>query len=211
MLHKLNEIKMELEEAVCCELKNGLENVDCHELGEAIDMIKDIASAMKDISIVNGMEEEYGDDERYYTEHSRYGRKPDRDRYRNRMPDRSDHRMTPEMYRDMDYDYLRDIDRDRYGRMYYTELDKRPKDHQTDDGGEYPDYRAGRSWKNRRTYMETKAAHTGNTTADKQLKMQELERYMNELSSDITEMIMDASNEEKTMLKQKLETLKNKI
>ena len=59
--------------------------------------------------------------------------------------------------------------------------------------------------------METKAAHTGNTTADKQVKMQELERYMNELGSDITEMIMDASNEEKTMLKQKLETLKNKI
>lgn len=209
MMEKLEKIKLRLEDAVYAELENGLCNVDCAELGATIDMIKDIACAMKDVSIVEGMEAEFGDDdERYYTEGRRDRNRPVRDRYRNRMPDHM--RMTPEMYREMDYDYLRDLDREKYGRMYYTEPDRKPKDKDAHEG-EYPDYRAGRSWKNRRTYMETKEAHMGNTAADKQIKVQELERYMNELSSDIVEMIADATNEEKTMLKQKLETLKNKI
>ena len=38
-----------------------------------------------------------------------------------------------------------------------------------------------------------------------------LEKYMGELSGDITEMIAGASNEEKTMLKAKLQTLMQKI
>ena len=44
-----------------------------------------------------------------------------------------------------------------------------------------------------------------------QKKVQELEKYMNELSSDVTEMITGATPEEKTMLKQKMQTLIQKI
>ena len=59
--------------------------------------------------------------------------------------------------------------------------------------------------------METKEMHSDNTPENKQKKLKELENYMNELSTDMTEMISGASNEEKTVLKQKLQNLSNKI
>lgn len=46
---------------------------------------------------------------------------------------------------------------------------------------------------------------------DKGEKMKELENYMKELSTDVTEMISDASPEEKSMLKSKMQTLLQKI
>lgn len=44
-LKELNDIKHDLIDAVKTELSKGIENVDTEELGEVIDMIKDIASA----------------------------------------------------------------------------------------------------------------------------------------------------------------------
>jgi hypothetical protein len=41
--------------------------------------------------------------------------------------------------------------------------------------------------------------------------MKELEKYMQELSTDITEMIAKASPEEKAILRQKMTNLANKI
>ena len=41
--------------------------------------------------------------------------------------------------------------------------------------------------------------------------MQELESYMQELASDMTELIQDASPEEKTLIQQKLNTLAAKV
>lgn len=73
------------------------------------------------------------------------------------------------------------------------------------------DSREGRSGMSRRGYMETKEMHKGNTAEDKQAKMKELEKYMGELSGDITEMISDATPEEKSMLKSKLQALIPKI
>lgn len=68
------------------------------------------------------------------------------------------------------------------------------------------DSREGRSGQSRRGYMESKEQGR-----DKQEKMKELERYTKELSEDVTEMIGDASPEEKSMLKQKLSALAQKI
>lgn len=73
------------------------------------------------------------------------------------------------------------------------------------------DGREGRSGQSRRSYMETKESHSDNTPESKQAKMRELEKYMRELSDDITEMIDGASNEEKTMLRSKVQTLAQKI
>ena len=73
------------------------------------------------------------------------------------------------------------------------------------------DGREGRSGMSRRSYMQTKEMHPDNSQESKQAKMKELEKYMGELSGDITEMIAGASNEEKTMLKTKLQTLVSKI
>lgn len=54
--------------------------------------------------------------------------------------------------------------------------------------------------------MESKEMHHG-----KEKQIEELEKYLKELSEDITEMISGATAEEKTILKQKLAQLTNKI
>ena len=109
--------------------------------------------------------------------------------------------MTPDMYREHSPEYYRDLDRSE-GRLYYTEPITTGKTHDT---------REGRSGMSRRSYMETKEMHKSNTPEDKQQKMKELEKYMGELSTDITEMISDASSEERNLLKQKLQVLTQKI
>jgi hypothetical protein len=54
--------------------------------------------------------------------------------------------------------------------------------------------------------MESKELHK-----DKAYQMQELEKYMRELSDDLTEMVENSSPEEKQMLSKKLSTLATKI
>lgn len=73
------------------------------------------------------------------------------------------------------------------------------------------DYREGRSGRSRRGYMESKEMNKGNSPEEKKAKMAELEKYMTELGTDVTEMISDASQEEKNLLKQKMQTLIQKI
>lgn len=73
------------------------------------------------------------------------------------------------------------------------------------------DGREGRSGQSRRSYMESKEANKGNSPQEKQEKMKELEKYMGELGSDITEMISDASPEERALLKQKMQVLVQKL
>ena len=84
----------------------------------------------------------------------------------------------------------------RGGRSYYTEM--------PDVMGRDP--REGRSPMKRRMYMEGKEMHN-----DTNSQLRELEVYLQELSSDITEMTKDASPEEKAMLHQKMLALANKI
>ena len=68
------------------------------------------------------------------------------------------------------------------------------------------DYREGKSPMRRKMYMEAKEMHKG-----KEVQMKELEHYMKELSQDVTEMINDASPEEKAMLKNKMQILMQKF
>ena len=59
--------------------------------------------------------------------------------------------------------------------------------------------------------MESKEIHKANTPQDKDAKMKELEHYLNELGEDVKEMIIDATPEEKQMLRTKLSTLVQKM
>jgi hypothetical protein len=68
------------------------------------------------------------------------------------------------------------------------------------------DVREGKSPVSRRSYMESKEMHR-----DKSVKLKELETYMQELGHDITEMIQDASPEEKQLLQKKIAALATKI
>ena len=176
----------------CVQGKLGdLSSVDAKELGEAIDMIKDLSEAIYYCTITKSMEgEEKENGTMYYT-----------------MP-----KYNPD-YRY--YDRGRDMDKP-YGRMYYEDHYKEPYTgdrkigYGSDGIGSYPieirDHREGRSPVVRKTYMERKMH--GET---KEAQMHELEKYLHELSNDITEMIEGASTEEKQMLKSKMTTLANKI
>ena len=170
-----------------------LSSVDAKELGEAMDMIKDLSEAIYYCTITESME------------------KSDKEK--------KEYPMNEYRYYPVDYNrYYRDMDRE-YGNMYYTDYamnnggSRNYQDGNRQTPGEsrnYPielrDYREGRSPMTRKTYMERKM-HGGG----KEAQMHELEKYMQELSSDITEMIDGASPEEKQMLKTKISALATKI
>lgn len=228
-------IEEKLAEAIRCEFDKGIENVNTAEMGKATDMLKDAAEAEYYARIAKAMEkadsedeeadkhmlrqlkEQYGEDDgrRYYDNYRymRTGRFAPKGRG-TYMPRRGyetpiEYHMTPEMYREHDPEYYRDMDRD-MGRMYYTETGMSGNTGNSSRTG-MRDGREGRSGMSRRSYMQTKEMHPDNSQESKQMKMKELEKYMGELSGDITEMIAGASNEEKTMLKAKLQTLMQKI
>ena len=171
-----------------------LSSVDAKELGEAIDMIKDLSEAIYYSTITERMEKNDKEKREYPIEYRYYP---------------------------IDYNrYYRDMDR-KYGNMYYTDYAMSNTDRNQGESrngnrqspGEsrnYPielrDYREGRSPMTRKTYMERKM-HGGG----KEAQIQELEKYMQELSSDITEMIEGASPEEKQILKTKSAALATEI
>lgn len=200
-----------LAECAKCELDKGIENIDTKEMGEVAEILKELSEAEYYSKISKAMDEaEYGED---YDEHGRIPKRYYRDQPRDSMgrymrrrgyEEPPYYHMTPDMYKEHDPEYWRDMDRHE-GKMYYTEMDKM-------HGSEMMrDHREGRAGQQRRTYMETKEMHPGNTVEEKQKKMKELETYMTELGGDITEMVSGASQEEKNLLKTKLQTLAQKI
>ena len=107
-----------------------------------------------------------------------------------------------------------------YGYRYYNKMptpyyndrrnDKVYRDSYYDNWSEEPlqnsermtmtrDRREGKSPMSRKNYMESKEMHQPKTT-----QMRELEKYLQELSSDIVEMIQDASPEEKSFMEKKI-------
>lgn len=222
----IHEIIEKLASCAHHEIEKGLENVDTEEMGKVADILKDLSEAEYYAKISKAMDEsEYGEDydENGPMEERRYYRGQPRDsrgRYMSRRGRRGYaepyYHMTPEMYKEHGPEYWRDMDRHE-GRMYYGGdggrgsggMSGNMSGHGDMNGGR--DYREGRSGHARRGYMETKETHSGNTPEDKQAKTKELEKYMNELSTDITEMITGMSNEEKTMMKAKMQTLLQKI
>jgi hypothetical protein len=194
MHNRLKHVKDTLMCAIEGQMAN-LNQVDTKELGEAIDMIKDLEEAIYYCTITKAMEE--GE-----KQGKSYGHNEDEMYYRERY-------------------YPRDMDRNN-GRMYYPEMQYSERYYSNDNGNnsssssrnfsekEMPmgmyDYREGRSPKNRRMYMEAKETHQ-----DKVTQMRELEKYMQELSQDIVDMIGDASPEEKQYLEKKLTTLASKV
>lgn len=84
---------------------------------------------------------------------------------------------------------------------------KKSDHHQTwSDNDRQMDEREGRSHMSRKMYIEAK-----DMKKDKATQLHELEKYMQELSLDITEMIADASPEEKQYLEKKITALASKI
>lgn len=205
---RMHEMIEKLSECAKTQFEKGIDHVDTCEMGKVIDMIKDLSEAMYYRTLTKSMEdsdsdevlemfERYGDSGRRYYDHYRYadGRFAPKGRgtYRRGYEEPPYYHMTPEMYRDMDRDM---------GRMYYTEPTMNTS---------MRDSREGRSGMSRRAYMENKELHKANTTADKEAKVRDLNTYMTELATDMSEIINDATPEEKSVLKSKLSALVTKI
>lgn len=143
-----------------CEIKDTLINlveqqmtnpqcVNTHEMGEVIDMIKDLAETCYYVSIVEAMEDKENHEE--------------------------SNRQTDTMY---------------YGIGAMNDDNKK----------------MGHSPMKRKSYIESKELHM-----DQAQQMRELEDYAQVLTSDLLEMIQDATPEEKQLLQRKIATLATKI
>ena len=198
-MEQLKSMKHQLTSIVQEQLSNT-QNVDTKELGEAVDMIKDLAEAIYYCTITEAMGK--NDKEEKKQQHIMYY---------------TPYKIYPDYYRDMDYNKMYYSDR-MYGAGGATpsgigigSMGSNSREHQDRImPREYPiemrDYREGRSGMSRRTYIESKENHQS-----KEVQMKELEKYMKELSEDISEMIEDATPEERQVLHQKIMTLAEKV
>ena len=211
---RIHEMVECLTEKALQELNKGMETVDTEEFSKVIDSIKDLSEAEYYAKISKVMDdsdpeeiiemfERYGDGGRRYYDHYRYadGRFAPKGHgsYRRGYEEPPYYHMTPEMYHEWatgDGARYRDMDR-KDGRMYYTEPTVQNMESRYDMA--------------KRSYTESKEMHRGNTAEDKEHKMKELEKYMREIGSDIAEVISDASPEEKTLLKQRMQLIMQKI
>ena len=196
---------------------DNIEGQDLVELGMWTDIIKDLVCYDKDKKIIEAMDEaEESEEAMKYIE--MYEDYPSRKGYRGQPRDSRgrymsrrgyESRMMPEMDWD-DMEYHRDIDRNSHNRMYYTDgsMSGSSSGMSNGSGRGYSESRYDRA---RRGYEETKATHKDNSPESKQQKMKSLEEYMRELSDDVTSMLTDMSQEEKTMLKNKMNVLMQKI
>lgn len=172
-MEELKQIKDILVDEVQAQMHN-LHGVNAKELGEVIDMIKDLSETMYYCSIVKAM------DEGSYTGSQ-----------------------------------FQNDDRALFTRGYTAASSSNGggsnggnsggnSSHYYHEGGLFRNYE-GRSPMSRRMYMENKM--NGNTES----QVQELENYMQELTSDLSEMIQSASPDEKQLLQRKISALAAKL
>ena len=194
-MERLKQMKECLTDIVENQIYCNAEHVDTKELGEAVDMIKDLAEAIYYCTITDAMEADAPEYERksgthgtmYYTPMKM--REPYDPRHRER-PNYDEHHGQKQTW---------DGGASSDGSGAWS-MGTHPR-----HDGMMKDPYEGKSGEHRKKYMEGK--HVG----DKSHQMKELEIYMQELSNDITEMIADASPDEKMLLQSKIATLASKI
>ena len=167
-------------QAQCGDLKK----VNAKELGEVVDMIKDLEEAMYYCSIIEAMEKsaeekEQGMNVNYYMEPMYYHSPGDNMRQSSDSQSSGTRNYVPYM------EYAP-----------YMMRDNRWRDEHFGD----------KSGMSRRMYMEGKQYH-----GDDQQSMKELEHYIKDLGEDLTDMIKESSTEEKQVLSTKLQQLATKI
>lgn len=238
-----------MEHAIKTELDKGLDKVNTHEMYEAVDIFKDLSEVKKNIiegcykmQIMEAMEEsEYGED---YDENGeiRYYRGQPRSKTSGRFMSRGDgrrnYRMTPEMYREYEPEYYRDLDRETMRRMYSTtstgtsgtsrnysdgyadgmnEGEKRGYNNGMSEGetrgyergySEGSRNRGGRYDRARRNYEENKQGKNGQSD---EKDMRNLETMLNEFEKELSEMLPKMSQQEKNLAKNKVVSWQNKV
>lgn len=205
----MDRLKSMKERAMCLAeqgLNRGVEEIDAKELGEVIDIVKDLEEACYYSSIVEAMKKT-DEEEKYmekYLPEMAYARNygPYYRNYpmMNEMPDRMFYRMGRGGRPRMNYsggNYGNGNQSGNYsgsngnGRNYYEP---------------WHDEMYGRSWETRRNYMEGKEHNISESTS-----MENLEEYAKDLTEDLMELVENATPNEKEVLRQKLNTLASKI
>ena len=164
-------IKRMKENLMSC-IENQLCNIqeaDAEELGEAIDMLKDMEEALYYSTITEAMEgkKSHETEQMYMRPYPMYARDNGGRSMSSSNTGSSSYYSEPMMMRDP---------------------------------------REGRSPESRRMYLEAK--HGG---LDKSMQLKELEKYMQELTNDMVDLIQEASPEEKQYLEKKIAGLATKI
>ena len=148
-IKRIHEMEEKLTEIALCEINKGIECVNTAEMGAVIDMIKDLACAEKEAREAKEMEKEEEDEKKeneYFLKmlKEEYGEEEGERRFYDNYRYKSSGRFAPkgkgsyiprggrrgyeepmyhmplEMYHDYSPEELRDIDREKYGRLYYT-------------------------------------------------------------------------------------------
>ena len=210
-MEQLKTIKQCLISAVQTQL-GDLKKTDAKELGEVIDMIKDLEEAMYYCSITEAMEKSAEEKEQgnmnvnYYME-PMYYRGQSRDSM-GRYTSGGRRGYEEPMY----YDGSSSSSSGQSGSMgqsgetrnYVPYMEYAP--YMMRDNRWRDEHFGDKSGMSRRMYMEGKQYH-----GDDQQSMKELEHYIKDLGEDLTDMIKESSQEEKQVLSTKLQQLATKI
>lgn len=199
MVERLKHIKETLMSAVESQMYN-LSEVDTEELGDVIDMLKDLEEATYYCSVVKAMEESE----------------------KHKEKNGSDMMYYPPMYydeRSISHENGNGMHRSYYSNGNGSSSSSNGNSSSSGSNGssssqyterEFPyafqDVREGKSHRSRRMYMEAKETHQ-----DKSVQMKELEKYVQELAQDMVEMVEGASAEEKQYLSKKITALATKL
>lgn len=183
-LNKVREMEMlceagkKIERAVSNEFDKGIKEIDIHEMGKAVDMIKDFACAKESLAkamyyctLSEAMEENKGDYGKTWDEEGRYYTEP----MHNNM---GRERMTTGKYRDTT------------GRRYYTETPEVMAD------GEHTEMD--------RVYMDFMAR---NNTMSHTERMNLVDDFVKALIDDVSKMANKLNSEEKQVVKSRLQVL----
>ena len=224
-----------MKDSLICVVENQLCNlgeVDTEELGDAIDMIKDLEEAIYYCTVTEAMNKQ-GHEMSMEMKKGDHQQKPEDDRmyYSGGYPAMyaeggRRRRADGTFYAEGGQNYANGGQSGSGGGQNYMYAESGGQSGGSSEGQNYAgsggtnssngrnyyddpmwrDEREGRSPMSRRMYMEAK-----HTNKDKATQLRELEKYMQELSSDVTEMIADASPEEKQYLEKKITALASKI
>ncbi len=191
-MEELKTMKEHLTSQVQAQMSH-LDTVDAKELGEAIDMIKDLSEAIYYCTITEAMEEKSGEDKEKINNNTYY--------YYERPLEYSNGRMyysgNGSSSSGSGSSMSSNSSSSGNGTSYYQE-EYWPQ--------EFRDSREGRSPMQRKMYMESKQLHKG-----PEVEMKELESYLQELSTDISEMVKNASADERALLQKKISGIASKI
>jgi hypothetical protein len=196
-MKRLEQMKESLISCVQSQISGNLQQVDAKELGEAIDMIKDLEEAIYYCTITKAMNDEESWEKKGHQSPMYY-----QDMGREYYPPHQHEQMSNEGHRM----YSRGtMYMDGNGGSNHT-MNNGTRGYHDKQMGYQRDMREGNSPMYRKMYMESKEM---GQSEDK--KMQDLENYIQELAGDIMEMIEQASPEEKQLVRQKITSLATKI